>query len=125
MENKAMKWTGRVLSTLIVLAMTADGVGKLMKPRPVVEGTVKYGYPESSIRPIGAVALAGAILYAIPQTAVLGAILLTAFFGGAVATHVRAAESSFWFAVIFGVVTWLALILRDSRLRQLLPMRQL
>jgi hypothetical protein len=113
------------LSTLIVLAMLTDGTMKLLKQPFVVEGTTKYGYPDASIRPIGALALAGAILYAIPQTAVLGAILLTAFFGGAVATHVRASESSFWFAVIFGVLTWLALLLRDSRLRQLLPFRNL
>jgi hypothetical protein len=122
--SKGMLWTGRVLSTLIVLFMLMDGVMKLVKPPFVVEGTTKMGYPESSIRPIGAAALAGAILYAIPQTTVLGAILLTGFLGGAVATHVRVGESSFWFAVAFGVITWLGIYLRDPRLRNLLPVRQ-
>jgi len=120
-----MLWTGRILSTLIVLFMLMDGVMKLIKPQFVVEATTKLGYPESSIRPIGAAALAGAILYAIPQTSVLGAILLTGFLGGAVATHVRAGEQSYVFAIVFGIVTWLGIYLRDARLRRLTPLRQL
>src|SRR4051794_18283536 len=89
-SSKGMLWTGRILSTLIVLAMLLDGLLKFIKLPQVVEATTKIGYPESSIRPMGVAALAGAVLYAIPQTTVLGAILLTAWFGGAVATHVHA-----------------------------------
>ena len=124
-ESKVMLWTGRVLTTLIVLFMLMDGAMKLNPPPFVVEATIKLGYPESSIRPIGAAALLGAILYAIPQTSVLGAIILTGFLGGAVATHVRAGESNWIFAVVFGIVTWLGLYLRDARLRALLPLRQM
>jgi hypothetical protein len=96
---------------------------KLFKPQFVVEATTKLGYPESSIVPIGLAATIGAILYAIPQTAVLGAIILTAFLGGAVATQVRVGASDWWFAVLFGAIGWLGLVLRDARLRSLLPLR--
>ena len=122
--SKSKLWTGRVLSTLIVLFMLMDGVMKLFKPQVVVEATTKLGYPESTIVPIGLAATLGAILYAIPQTAVLGAILLTGFLGGAVATHVRAGESNWYFAVLFGVIAWLGLVLRDERIRDLLPIRK-
>ena len=120
----AMKWTGRVLSTLIVLPMALGGVMNLARTQMVIEGTTKMGYPLSSIVPIGLAALVSAILYAVPRTAVLGAILLTGYFGGAVATHVRAGENNWFIAVLFGVVTWLGLYLRDARLRELLPIRQ-
>jgi hypothetical protein len=122
--SKPLIWTGRVLSALIVLFMLFDGVGKVVKIQPVIDGSAKLGYPESTLRGIGAAALAGAILYAIPQTAILGAILLTAFLGGAVATHVRVGDSNWWFAVLFGVVTWLGIYLRDAQLRALTPWRQ-
>jgi uncharacterized membrane protein YccC len=118
-----MLWTGRVLSTLIALFMLMDGVMKLMKPKFVIEGTLQYGYPESSLLLMGIVCTLGALLYAIPRTAVLGAILLTAYLGGAVATHVRASEISWCFAMVFGVLTWLGLYLRDARLRGLVPLR--
>ena len=124
-ESKVMLWTGRVLTTLIVLFMLMDGAMKLNPPPFVVEATTKLGYPESSIRPIGAAALLGAILYAIPQTSVLGAIVLTGFLGGAVATHVRVGESNWYFAIVFGIVTWLGIYFRDARLRSLIPLRQL
>jgi hypothetical protein len=122
-----MLWTGRILSALIVLLMLLDGVMKLRKPPFVVEATTKLGYPESTIVGIGIAALLSTILYAIPQTAFLGAILLTGYFGGAVATHVRAGEPAFniGFAIFFGILTWLAIYLRDPRLRTLIPFRQL
>jgi hypothetical protein len=122
--SRAMLWTGRVLTALIVLFMLFDAYGKLAKIQPVLEGTVKVGYPESTIRPIGAAALLGAVLYAIPQTSVLGAIVLTGFLGGAVATHVRIADNNYFFAIIFGIVTWLGIYFRDARLRRLIPLRQ-
>jgi len=122
--SKAMLWTGRVLSTLFFLFMLMDGVVKLPKPQFVVDATTKIGYPESSIIPIGIAATVGAILYGIPRTAVLGAIILTGYLGGAVATNVQQRTGQWWLPAIFGIVGWLGLVLRDARLRSLLPTRR-
>ena len=122
--SKAMLWTGRVISAIPILMM--GGVGLLMLfafPDKVVEGMTKYGYPASAARPVLIVEIICALLYLIPQTAVLGAILLTGYLGGAVATHVHAGEP-FWFPVIFGVLVWLGLFLRDARVRALVPWRR-
>ena len=118
-------WAGRIVSWLPGLVLLVDGVAKLIKPGPVVEGTVKLGYSESVIIPLGIVLIACTVLYLIPRTAVLGAILLTGYLGGAVATHVLAADGIFpvVFAVTFGVLLWLGLYLRDARLRELVPLR--
>jgi hypothetical protein len=124
--TKAQRWTGRIFSGLVVLFMLMDGVGKLVKPVQVVEGTLQLGYPESAILPIGVLALLGALLYALPRTAVLGAIVLTGFFGGAVATHLRMGNPLFshlLFPVYLGAIMWAGLVLRDPRLRALLPFR--
>src|SRR5262245_47074247 len=120
--SKKVIWIGRILSILIVLMMLFSAVGKLLKPAPVVEGFQKLGYPDHSILPIGITELICAILYVIPQTSVLGAILLTAYLGGATATHVRAGEP-FYTPIIIGILAWLGLFLRDQRLRALLPLR--
>ena len=118
-------WLGRIVSWLLALLLLVDGVAKLFKPGPVVEGTVKLGYAESAIIPIGIVLIVCTILYLLPVTEVLGAILLTGYLGGAVATHVRAADGAFGivFAVAFGVLIWLGLYLRDARVRSLVPTR--
>ena len=123
-SNK-MLWTGRIVSALPALFLLVDGGAKLVQPAPVVEGTVKLGYPASVIFGIGVVLLASTLLYIIPRTAVLGAILLTGYLGGAVATHVRAQRSWFeiLFPVFFGVLIWGGLYLRDARLRALVPLR--
>jgi hypothetical protein len=123
--SKALFWTGWVLSALPALFLLFDAVMKLVKPAFVVEGTMKYGYPESSIIPLGIVLLASTFVYLIPRTAVLGAILLTGYLGGAVATHVRAEEGWFpiLFPVVFGALLWVGLVLRDARLRALVPLR--
>ena len=101
-----MLWAGRVVSGLLVLALVADAVAKLVKPAAVVEGTIQLGYQESVIVPLGVVLLACTLLYAVPRTAVLGAILLTGYLGGAVATHVHASEP-FWFPIVFGILVYL------------------
>ena len=122
--SKAMLWTGRVISAIPVLMM--GGVGLVMffaAPEKVTEGMTKYGYPANVGRPLLIVEVLCAILYLIPQTSVLGAILLTGYLGGAVATHVRAAEA-FWFPLIFGVLVWLGLFLREPRVRALVPLRR-
>jgi hypothetical protein len=119
-------WIGRIASGLPALFLLVDGVMKLIKPAVVVETTMQLGYAESTILPLGLLLIACTIVYLIPRTAVLGAILLTGYLGGAVATHVRAAEGSFpiVFPVIFGTLIWLGLYLRDTRLQALLPLRQ-
>jgi hypothetical protein len=95
----------------------------LFKREVAEQGNVKYGYPVSITVPLLIVEIICVILYAVPQTAVLGAILLTGYLGGAVATHVRAGEPWF-FPVIVGVLVWLGLVLRDPRLRSLVPLRK-
>jgi len=122
--SKAMLWTGRVISGLAVLFMLMDGTMKLFKPSFVVEKTVELGYAEHVIVPLGIVLVACTLLYLLPRTAVLGAILLTGYLGGAVATHVRVSDPIFStvFPVIFGALIWGGLVLRDGRLRELLPL---
>ena len=123
--SKANLWVGRIVSYLPALFLFVDGAMKLVKPAVVVEATVKLGYSESVIIPIGVLLIVCTILYLIPATSILGAILLTGYLGGAVATHVRAAEGAFpiVFPVIFGILIWLGLYLRDVRLRALIPFR--
>jgi hypothetical protein len=124
--SKGALWSGRVLSGLVALFLLFDGTMKLAKPEFVVEANTRLGYSESVIVPLGIVLLACAILYAIPQSAVLGAILLTGYLGGAVASHLRHEDSLFeiLFPVIFGVLLWGGLYLRDSQLRALVPLRR-
>jgi hypothetical protein len=123
--SKAMLWTGYVLSGLPALFLLVDGVMKLMKPDFVVEATVKLGYPESVILGLGIVLTVCTIIYLIPRTAVLGAILLTGYLGGAVASHLRAGDGPFpvLFPAVFGMLIWGGLVLRDARLRALVPWR--
>jgi hypothetical protein len=119
-------WTGRVLSTLPAMFLLLDGAMKIPKPSFVVEATTNLGYQENVIVPLGITLLICTLLYIIPQTAVVGAILLTGYLGGAVATHVRVGNGAFEiiFPVIFGAMLWGGLVLRDTRLRALLPWRK-
>src|SRR5262249_19765305 len=123
--SKGTFWTGWVLSALPALFLLVDGAMKLVKPEIVVKTTVELGYAETVILPLGVVLLVCTILYLIPRTAVLGAILLTGYLGGAVATHVRAGQGPFeiLFPVVVGALLWGGLVLRDVRLRALLPLR--
>jgi hypothetical protein len=119
-------WIGRIVGGLPALFLLLDGAMKLVKPAFVVEATTRLGYAENTIIPLGVVLIACTILYFIPATSVLGAILLTGYLGGAVATHVAVPEGAFpvVFPVIFGALLWLGLYLRDPRLRTLLPVKQ-
>lgn len=116
--NPARKkvWTGRVLGTLLVLFLAVDAAGKILKLPPYVEGTVRAGFSVDALVPLGLLLLACTVLYAIPRTAVLGVVLLTAYLGGATATHVHM-RTPFFFPVVFGVLLWVSLLLRDARLR--------
>lgn len=123
---KARLWTGRVISVLLALLLLFDGVMKFVQPPEVVEATTGLGYSESVILPLGAVVIVCTVLYLVPPTAVVGAILLTGYLGGAVASHLRAGGSWFeiFFPAIFGALLWLGLVLRDERLCSLVPWRR-
>ena len=124
--SKGALWAGRIMGWLPAVFLLIDGVMKLFKPAVVVEATVKLGYPENTIVPLGIVLTVCTILYLIRRTAVLGAILLTGYLGGAVATHVRVGEGWFpiSFPIVFGILLWGGFCLRDDRLRALLPFRK-
>jgi hypothetical protein len=123
--SKGSFWAGRIVTIIVVLFMIFDGVTKLMRVPQVIEASARIGFPESTIVAIGAVLLACTALYAVPQTSVLGAILLTAHLGGATAANVRAGSPVFntTFPIVFGILVWLGLFLRDRRLRALIPLR--
>jgi hypothetical protein len=116
---RTTSWTGRVLSTVVILFMVFDGVIHVLKPAPVVEAFAQLGYPLGVSVGLGIVELACTALYAVPRTAALGAVLLTAYLGGAVATQVRAGAGVFptIFPVILGAILWTGLALRDARVR--------
>jgi hypothetical protein len=121
-----MLWSGRVTSALPVLFLLFDGAMKLAKPAVVVEATVQLGYPESVILPLGIILLGCVILYLIPRASVLGAILLTGYLGGAVATQVRVGNPLFshiLFPGYVGALLWGGLLLQDPRLRRFIPIR--
>ncbi|MFL5262109.1 MAG: DoxX family protein [Anaeromyxobacteraceae bacterium] len=116
------RWAGRVVSGLVAAFLLFDAVLKLVKPPFVVEGTVKLGYPAEVIVPLGLVLLVSTLLYLAPRTAPFGAVLLTGYLGGAIATHVRVGDplaSHVLFPVYVAVMVWGGLWLRDARLRAL------
>lgn len=120
-------WAGWGMSGLMILFMLFDSIAKLALESHVIAATTQIGYPLHAIRPIGAIGLVCTLLYAIPRTSILGAILLTAYLGGAVASKVRIDDplfSSVLFGVYFGVLVWGGLYLRDGRLRTLIPLRR-
>lgn len=122
-NGRGMVLTGRVISGFAALFLLADGVLRLARFAPYVEGTVQFGYPAHLAGPIGLTLVICTLLYVIPRTAVLGAILLTGYLGGAVASHVRVENAFYLFAAAIGVLVWAGLYLRDERIRALLPLR--
>lgn len=127
MGDQKRPWAGYILSGLPALFLLIDAVGKFVKPPAVVEGTQQLGYTESVILPLGIILLASTVIYLIPRTSILGAILLTGYLGGAAATHVRVGSPLFshiLFPVYLGVLIWLGLYLRENRLRLLVPLRK-
>jgi hypothetical protein len=119
-------WTGRILSGFVVAFMLFDSVIKLMQMPVVIDTFRQMGIPENLAVEFGVIGLLCTVLYAIPRTAVLGAILLTAMLGGAVASHVRIGSPLFshvLFGVYLGLFAWGGLFLREPRLRALLPLR--
>jgi hypothetical protein len=125
--SNTRRLAGRIMAGLAVLFLLFDSVTKLMKIRPVLEAFTELGYPDSLARGIGALLLVSLVLYVIPRTSVLGAIVLTGFLGGAVASHLRIGDplvSHVLFPTYVGALLWGGLYLRDDRLRQLVPLRR-
>src|SRR5262249_4105215 len=121
--GRARLWTGRVLTSLVTAFLLFDVTLKLLRPPMVMEGTAKLGYPESSILVTGILLLACLVLHLLPRTAVLGAVLLTGYLGGAVATHLRVGDPVFShtvFPVYVGALIWVGLVLRRPSLAPLL-----
>lgn len=122
---KWMSRTGWGMSGFMILFLIFDSVSKLVLERHVVEATTMIGFPLDTIRPLGAISLVCTALYAIPRTSILGAILLTGYLGGAIASKVRIEDplfSSVLFGVYFGILVWGGVYLRDERLRALIPL---
>lgn len=123
--SKKMLWAGYVVSALPVLMLVMSGVMKIMQPPDAVKGFEHLGWPLSLALALAVAELGSTLLYVFPHTAVLGAILLTGYLGGAIATHVRIGEhSQIAIPVLLGVLIWLGLYLRDARLRDLVPLRK-
>jgi hypothetical protein len=120
-----MIWAGGIISALAVLFLIFDSIIKVLKLAPAVEATTQLGYPESLVITIGVLELACLSAYVFPRTAVLGAILLTGYLGGAIATNLRAGTPAFnvIFPMIIGALIWGGLFLREARLRALVPLR--
>ena len=124
--SKKMLWAGRILSALAVLFLLFDGGIKLTNLAAVTESFARLGYPESLAIRIGILELVCTVVYVIPRTSVLGAILLTGFLGGAIATHLRIGDPLFthlFFPIYLGVLVWGGLYLREDRLGALVPLR--
>ena len=127
--SKPALWLGRVLSGLVIFFMLFDGAIKLV-PWPVVTETmdrIGYGSSESLARALGVITVACTVLYAVPPTSILGAILLTGYLGGAMTSHVRIGSPLFshtLFGFYLGLMVWGGLWLRDRRLRTLIPLRR-
>lgn len=118
--SKGQLWAGRVLSILPCLLLLMSAVMKFIKPTGFDEGLAHLGWAADKITYIGVVEIAIVIIYLIPRTAVIGAILITAYMGGAIATHVRVGDP-FWVQILVGMAVWGGLWLRDPRLKQLIP----
>ena len=125
-SSRPALWTGRVISGLAVAFLIFDSVGKLLEVQPVVDGTRQLGYPPDVVFSLGATLLSCVLAYLVPRTSVIGAVLLTGYLGGAVATHVRIASPLFThvlFPTYVAALLWGGLVLRDARLRRFLPWR--
>jgi len=118
-------WAGRIMSALVVIALAADGTVQLFAPGQIASMVQETGFAMDLTRIVGAIALTCAILYAIPATAVLGAILVTGFLGGAICAHVRIGELGSppeIISLLLGAMTWGGLYARDLRIRAILPL---
>lgn len=123
-ESKSKRWISYVMSGLVILFMLFDSIMKFVKPKEVIDGTLALGFAEHHLVTIGALGLISTLLYVFPKTSVLGAVLLTGYFGGTIATHLRLDNPLFThtlFTVYFGILIWGGLWLRNEKLRALSP----
>jgi hypothetical protein len=125
MESKGMVWTGRVITALVVLFMLFDSITKVIKVPQVVAASAKFGIGVQVLFGIGLTLLVSTIFYVIPRTSIFGAILISSYLGGAVCANVLVHSPVFnsAFAVVFGVLAWLGVYLREPRLRALVPFK--
>ena len=121
-SSKKMVWAGYVLMAIPALMLLAGSVNAIRKADFVLEGTTKLGYPVDLVPTIGLIELVCAVLFVIPRTAVLGAILMTGYFGGAVASHLRVGDGMWPVPIVFGAMVWGSIFLRDRRWSMLLPL---
>ena len=119
--SKQALWIGRICTGAIGFFLLLDAVMKLVKPVQVVEATLALGLPDSTIVPLGVILLISTVIYLVPRTAFLGAILLTGYLGGAVCIHLRNAHGllELGLPIVFGIILWVGLYLRDPKMRQL------
>ncbi len=125
--SKSRLWTSRIMSGIVILFMLSDSIFKFIQPAPVIEGTLELGYAEHHIIVMGILGLLSIVLYAIPRTSVLGVVLLTGYFGGVIATHLRIDNPLFshiLFPVYLAVLAWGGLWLRNEKLRALFPFKK-
>ncbi|HET7537345.1 MAG TPA: DoxX family protein [Candidatus Didemnitutus sp.] len=125
-DSRARRWAGLILTALLVLFLGFDAFAKILRAAPVLKANAGLGLAESTVAPIGFVLLACTVLYAVPRTSIFGAVLLTAYLGGAVAIQVRANGGAFpiVFSIGVGLMVWLALVLREPRLGWLIALRR-
>ncbi len=125
-SGKGALWTGRIITGVIVLFLLMDALMKVVESGPAMEGSVQLGWPSTAVQGIGIVLLLATILYVIPRTSILGAIILTGYLGGATAVMLRAMQPGhpYLFPVVFGVLVWAGLFLRDEKLRTMIPLRK-
>ncbi len=116
--SKGALWTGYVISCICILFLLFDALAKIFKESHSVSGTMSLGFPESAVRIIGVILLVATVLHIIQRTAIIGAVLITGYLGGALAIMMRAGQP-FYFPIIFGVLVWLGLYLRDKRAKVL------
>lgn len=122
--SKSRLWSARIMGGIVILFMLMDSIFKFIQPEEVVQGTLELGYAEHHIAIIGALGLISILLYAFPRTSILGAVLLTGYWGGAIATHLRLDNPLFshiLFPVFLAILAWGALWLRNEQLRNLFP----
>ena len=125
-SSRGALWTGRAISGLAVAFLVFDSVGKLLEVQPVIDGTQQLGYPSEVVFGLGVTLLSCVLVYLVPRTSVVGAVLLTGYLGGAVATHVRVGNPLFThtlFPTYVAALLWGGLMLRDAQLRVFLPWR--
>jgi len=126
-HSPGVLWTGRIISGVAVAFLTLDAIGKLLRVQPVLDGTRQLGYPVEVVFGLGVTLMSCVLVYLVPRTAMLGAVLLTGYLGGAVATHVRVSNPIFTHALFptyVAALLWGGLMLRDARLRAFVPWRR-